>query len=183
MTIDELRTRLANARAEIIAAMDVEGEKAGADTAALVEQRIVSKGQKSDGGQLSPYSTKPVPAFLYFGKSRNQAGERAVRAAAKKKQGVSYRDFRGFNGLNVTPKNLQFTGRMWQGFGIVAVRKIADGVVEVEIGGKTPYSRLLLDAHSKREQTEITAPSKAEIQLVTNGIEQRLRGIIQRNLS
>lgn len=182
MTLDQFRQGIVRARAEILSSLQAEGGRAGADAAAMVEQRIVSKGEKAEGGQLSPYSTKPVPAFLYFGKSRNAAGEKAVRDRAKKRQGVSYRDFRALNGLNVTPKNLQFTGQMWQGFGITDVRVIGEGIVEVTIGGKNPRSRLLLAAHSEREKTEVTSPSKAEIQLVKNGVEERLRAIIQRNL-
>lgn len=183
MTIEQYRAGIAAAKAEILAGMQVEGGRVGADTAALVEQRIISKGEKAEGGQLSPYSTKPVPAFLYFGKSRNQAGEKAVRDRAKKKQPISYREFRSLNGLNTTPKNLQFTGEMWQGFGVVSVREIRPGVVEVEIGGKNPRSRLLLSAHSVRERTEITAPSKAEVQMVKNGMQQRVSDIIRRNLT
>jgi hypothetical protein len=183
MTIDELRNGIARAKAEILASLEVEGARVGADAAALVEDRIVTKGEKNTGGNLSPYSTKPVPAFLYFGRSPNQAGDKAVRDRAKKREGVSYREFRALNGLNVSPKNLQFTGEMWQGFGVIGVRKIGEGIVEVEIGGKNPRSSLLLAAHSDRENTRITAPSDRELALIKTGIEQRLKAIIQRNLS
>lgn len=183
MTIEQLRRGLANAKAEILASLPDEGKRVGADVAAQVEQRIVSKGETAEGGKLSPYSTKPVPAFLYFGRSRNQSGESAVRARAKKGESISYRDFRALNGLNTSPKNLQFTGELWQGFGIIGVQVIGTGIVEIEIGGTNARSKLLFGAHSSRENTEITAPSQKEIQLTVNGIEERLRAIIQRNLS
>ncbi len=183
MTIEQLRQGIANAKAEILANLPEEGGRVGADIAAQVEQRIVSKGETAEGGRLSPYSTKPVPAFLYFGRSRNQAGEAAVRARAKKGEGVSYRDFRALNGLNTSPKNLQFTGEMWEGFGVVSVQSIGYGVVEIEVGGKNARSKLLLNAHSKRENTEITAPSNKELDLVKTGIEVRLKEIVERNLA
>lgn len=178
MTFDEYRKGLQLAKAEILASVQVESERVGADAAALVEDRIVLTGKKADGSSFSPYSTKPVAAFRYFGKSRNNTGEVKVRSAAKKGQGVSYRDFRAFNGLNTTPKNFQFTGEMWQGFGVVSVVQIGTGVVQVEIGGKNQRSKLLLSKHSDREKTLLSKPSEQEIQIIKKGIEQRLNAII-----
>ena len=178
----QLRQSIANARRDLLSALSVEGATVGADAAALVEQRIVSKGENKDGGKLSPYSTKTVPAYLYFGRSRNAAGEAAVRKKAKERQGVSYRDFRQFNGLNTNVKNLQFTGEMWQGFGVTAVRQLRPGVVQVTIGGKNSRTASLLGYHSTREGTEITAPSDEEIRMITEGMNKRLVQIIQRNL-
>ena len=90
----ELIQGIRKAKAELLSNLLPQATITGADAAALVENRIVSKGERADGGKFSPYSTKGVAAFRYFGRSRNAAGERAVRDAAKKKQEVSYQDFR-----------------------------------------------------------------------------------------
>lgn len=175
----EIRSKVQRARAAIIAALEPEALRAGADAAALVENRIVDKGEKADGSRLSPYSTKPAPAFFYFGRSRNNAGENAIRKKAKAKQPVSYREFRQINGLNVEHKSLEFTGEMWQGFGPVSVRTIRPGVAEVTIGGKNERTRSLLGYHSDRERTEITAPSREEIRQISAGVISRLKIITE----
>lgn len=182
MNLTGFQQGLKKAKHEIQSALQGEGAKAGADAAALIEDRIVTKGEKNNGQKFSPYSNKEVPAFLYFGKSRNGAGESAVKKAAKDKQGVSYSDFRRFNGLNTNVKNFQFTGEMFQNFGVRSVRVIGQGIIEIEIGGKNARSNLLLKAHSEREDSELTAPSKNEVQLVVNGIQERIKTIINRNI-
>ena len=182
MDIQNLRTALQKAKSEIVSSLISEGNVIGADTAALIEDRIVSKGEKAEGGKFSPYSTKPVAAFRYFGRSRNGAGEAAVKKAAKEKRGVSYSDFRRLNGLNTNVKNFQFTGEMFQGFGVRSVKVLGQGIVEIEIGGKNARSNLLLKAHSEREGSELTQPSQSEVDLVSKGISERIKVIINRNI-
>jgi len=178
----DIRTGIQRAKAELLSALSAEGLRAGADTAALVENRIVTTGQTAEGGRLSPYSTKGVGAWRYLGRSRNAAGETAIRRRAKARQEVSYKEFRQLNGLNTDHKNLQFTGEMWQGFGVTAVRVVSTGIVEVTLGGKNTRTARLLGYHSERENTEISAPSRQESAAVAAGIVERLTKIIQRNV-
>lgn len=152
---------------------------AGADATALVETRIVHTGKKSDGTPLSPYSTKEVPAFFYFNRSRNNAGEKAVRSRAKRRESISYKQFRALNGLNTDKKNLEFTGEMWQGFGVTGVTIIRPGVAEVQIGGKNARARALLGYHSTAENTDIAEPSAQEVSQVQAAIAERLSKLIQ----
>lgn len=182
MSLEEIRQGILRAAAELQRELSAEALRAGADAAALVEDRIVMRGEKADGGALTPYSTKPAPAFYYLGRSRNNAGEAAVKARAKKRQSISYREFRQLNGLGVDHKSLDFTGAMWQGFGVKRVSVLRLGVVQVEIGGKNEYTGKLLGYHSAREKTEITAPSAQEIRLISAGIKDRLQSIIAKNV-
>lgn len=182
MNLDELRKGIKKTQDEILSALQSEGARAGADASALVENRIVSKGEKNNGQKFSPYSTKQVPAFLYFGRSRNSAGEAAIKKASKAKEGVSYSEFRRFNGLNTSVKNFQFTGEMWQEFGVKSVQVVSFGVVEVVIGGKNSRSNLLLGAHSKRENSELTEPSKTEIDQIAQAIQERIKRIVNKNV-
>jgi len=43
------------------------------DLIALVANRVVQKGQNFKGGSFSPYSSKTVAAWRFWGKSRTQA--------------------------------------------------------------------------------------------------------------
>lgn len=177
--LSEIRTQIQSVRARLSAALTTEALRAGADVAALVENRIVTTGRKSDGGTLTPYSNKPVPAFFYFNRSRNNAGEQAIRKMAKQRKGVSYKEFRTMNGLNVANKNLEFTGEMWQGFGVTAVREIQPGLYRVTVGGKNSRSDALLGYHSQRERTDVTEPSKKEIDQVKAALAERLEKILR----
>ena len=178
----ELIQGIRKAKAELLSNLLPQATITGADAAALVENRIVSKGERADGGKFSPYSTKGVAAFRYFGRSRNAAGERAVRDAAKKKQEVSYQDFRRMNGLGTSIKNFQFTGEMWQGMGVVDVRIISQGVAEVTIGGKNTRTTFLLKVHAEREGASLTENSKSEIKYMTEALNERIIRIINRNI-
>ena len=181
--ITTLRASLQKAKSEIQSALISDGNVIGADTAALIEDRIVSKGEKAEGGKFSPYSTKPVAAFRYFGRSRNAGGEAAVRKAAKEKKGVSYKDFRQFNGLNTSFKNFQFTGEMWQGMGVIGVKMLSFSIVQIEIGGKNERSKKLFSFHSEREKSNLTDPSKPELDIIGGTVGDRIILIIKRNIS
>ena len=181
-SLDQIQAGIRKARAELLAALEPEALKAGADAAALVENRIVSKGETHSGKRLSAYSEAEVPAFFFLGRSRNTRGENAIKRKAKKREPVSYREFRQLNGLNVTHKNLEFTGEMWQGFGVTGVQTLQPGVVVVSIGGKNERTRTLLGYHSEREQTQITQPSQQEIRAISAGVSARLVEIIKRHV-
>jgi hypothetical protein len=125
--LNEIRARFSGAKSFLLDELEREGLRFGADVSAVVENRVVSTGKNDIGTPFSPYSTKRAPAYLYLGKSRNNRGEGAIKQRIKKKEGVSYREFRELNGLNADKKNFEFTGEMWQGFGVVSSRKIAAG--------------------------------------------------------
>lgn len=181
-SIEGLKIGIQKARAELLEAIAPEALKAAADAAALVENRIVTTGANSQGGRLSPYSTTPVPAFFFLGRSRNNKGEAAIRKKVAKKQPVSYAEFRALNGLNIDKKNLEFTGEMWQGFGVVGATTVSPGIVEVTIGGKNARTKTLLGYHSEREKTNITQPSQAEMAAISAALSDRLIKIIVKNL-
>lgn len=178
-SLSEIRSKIQRARAAMLSDFRSEALAAGADAAALVETRIVHTGKKSDGTPLSPYSTKEAPAFFYFNRSRNNAGEKAVRSRAKRRESISYKQFRALNGLNTGNKNLEFTGEMWQGFGVTGVTIIRPGVAEVQIGGKNARTRALLGYHSTAENTDIAEPSAQEVSQVQAAIAERLSKLIQ----
>ena len=182
MDLAELKKGLARAKDELLANLQQSAAIIGADAAALTEDRIVKRGERADGAKFSPYSTKPVPAYFYFGRSRNAAGEKSVRAAAAARQGVPYAEFRRFNGLNTAIKNFQFTGEMWQGFGVISVKSVAAGIAEIEIGGKNARSELLLKAHSTREGIDLTKNSNTELLQIETAISKRVSSIIAKNI-
>lgn len=96
----------------------------------------------------------------------------------KKRQPVSYRQFRQFNGLNTDKKNFEFTGEMWQGFGVKSARQTRPGIFEVTIGGKNSRTDSLLGYHEAREGVDITEPSQQELNQIQAAIQARIAKLI-----
>jgi len=114
-----------------------------------------------------------IPAFWYIGRSLNAGGESKVKAAAKKKQGVSYKDFREFNNRPTDKKNFSFSNDMWRNFGVKEV-SFSGGVYRLEIGGKTADSQDKIDWMEGQEGRSIIAPSKAELNRALVSLTQKI---------
>lgn len=163
--LSEIQNRLKNLSSAVAVA--------GADLCADIADRIINRGQNDEGAKFSPYSTKQVPAFWYMGRSLNAAGEAKVKAAAKKKQGVSYKEFREYNNRPTNFKNFSFSQEMWRGFGVKSVEQ-KGGTYTLVIGGKTKESEEKIGWMSGQEGGSIIAPSAEEkrrlLQTLTNKV-------------
>lgn len=146
----------------------------GADLCAAIADRVINDGEGASGSKFSPYSTKKVPAFWYIGRSLNAGGENKVRAAAKKKDGVSYKDFREFNNRPTDKKNFSLSNDMWRNFGVLKVEKTGDAYLLV-IGGKTKGAQDKIDWMSGQEGRSIIAAAKDELKRL---IENLTKGIV-----
>jgi hypothetical protein len=178
MTLKELYDKTSRIIQRLDAEIERQAHRAGLDLVALVTNRVVQTGKDSKGSLFSPYSTNQVPAFLYFGKSRTGGGEARVRAAAKKGQRISYRDFRVLNNLNPGPKNFEFTGLMWRGFGVVKTEKTADGV-RVVLGGTNTVSDERITKNTERENKSIIQPSQQELAIISRNLQQWFLNIVR----
>ena len=145
----------------------------GSDLCASIAGRVINSGESSDGSSFSSYSTTPVPAFWYFGRSRNSAAEAKVKAAAKRKESISYRQFRGFNNLQEAPKNFSFTNEMWRGFGVKKAEYVG-GKYVLLIGGKTKESNERIAWMSGQEGRSIIAPNDQELNRLAKAITDKI---------
>lgn len=168
-------------KARILAELPTQAKTAGADLAALIKNRVVQTGKNAEGQSFSPYSEKEVPAYLYYGKSRSSQAEQRVRAKAKKREGVSYREFRNLNNLNTDIKNFEFTGEMWRG---VEVQETKQGQVSVVViaGGSQAVKDKLRYA-TEAERINILKPSKQELSIVQESLGAWMTGIIKQELA
>ena len=174
-------TKIDALKARILAELPTQAKIAGADLAALIKNRVVQTGRNAEGQAFSPYSEKQVPAYLYYGKSRSAQGENRVRAKAKKREGVSYREFRELNNLNTDKKNFEFTGEMWRG---VEVQESRQGQVSVVvIAGNTQEVRDKLRYATEAERINILKPAKEEIKVITDNLGNWMTGIIKSELT
>lgn len=177
MTLSEFENRLSRIESRLETEVEAQAARAGADLVALVTNRVVQTGRDSQGGSFTPYSTKGIPAFFFFGKSRNSAGENAVRAKAKNRQPISYKEFRALNNLNTSPKNFEFTGAMWRGFGVIAITRTPSGVA-VTIGGRNEDSAEKIQWGSEHEGKSIIKPSAEEIATVRANLQNWLKAVV-----
>jgi hypothetical protein len=146
---------------------------AGADLCADIADRVINRGERGNGGRFTPYSTNKVPAFWYFGRSLNQSGEAKIRAAAKRKEGVSYKDFREANNRPTGFKNFSFSQEMWRGFGVKNVQ-FSGAIYTLEIGGQNAESQQKIDWMTGQEGVSIISPSKTELERVVRRLENHV---------
>ena len=135
------------------------------DLIALIVNRVVQRGESSDGSKFTPYSTNPVAAFRFVGKSRRNSADKKVRAKVKAKTALSYKEFREMNGLKSDKKNFEFTNEMWRKFGIITF-VANNGNFKIEIAGTTASSQKKIEENSKRENKSIIAASAKEVNII-----------------
>jgi hypothetical protein len=162
MTVTELNAEITRLERLLSSGLSDVILVAGNSMCAEIANRVINTGKSDTGAQFTPYSTKPVPAYLYKGKSRNAAGEAKVQRAIKSRTPLSYRDFREANNLPGAPKNFSFNNDMWSHFGAKGV-KGAGGKYVLTIGGTTTDAQNKIEWLSDQEGKSIIAPSAQEL--------------------
>lgn len=172
MTVTELNAKLNQIEQRLLNLGD-EITREGATLCADIADRVINEGKGADGSRFSPYSTNEVPAFWYVGRSLNAGGEAKVKAASKKKQGVSYKGFREFNNRPTDKKNFSFSNDMWRGFGVKDV-KFSGGIYRLEIGGQNAESQEKIDWMSGQEGRSIIAASRDELSRLNKALTKQV---------
>ena len=82
----------------------------------LINDRILNEGIEGKS-----YSTNPLPAYFFTGKSISAGGEAKVKAKnkANKYKGVSYTEFREANNLQTNHVDLRLSGDMWRDMAVL----------------------------------------------------------------
>jgi len=177
MTLSEFQQKIDRALNRIDSELETQVAVAGNDLVALITNRVVQRGETADGGSFTPYSTTEVPAFFYFNRGRTSSANSTAKQKAKKHEEISYKEWRGLNNLNTSPKNYEFTGEMWRGFGVKSIQRTANGAT-ITIGGTTNTSEDRITWNSKQEGKSIIKPSKKEIEIVTANLNKWLNNVI-----
>lgn len=141
-------------------------EVAANDLVALITNRVTIEGKDQNGNSFSSYSTNPIAAGKLWGKSRTQEAERKVRALAKARGALSYKEFREINNLKTDKKNFEFTGEMFRKFGVVRNSSGPDGAFTVTMAGLTSEAQMKLDENSEQEGQSIIEASEEEKEII-----------------
>jgi hypothetical protein len=180
MTIPELIQYLRRVKSDLAKTRANEAYLLAREGLALIRRRIQTKGEKSTGAQLGDYSDTPLPPFFFFGRSANGAGEAKVKAAAKKGQKISYKDFRDFNNRETAFVDLTFTGAMWREMDAQITANSAEKTTAT-ISPRTERSRKVARYNSQR-YGDILGLSKLEISQLKEANRQRIIKIFRLNL-
>lgn len=162
----DIHGRLQEAERRLLANLQRIAVTGANDLSSLVSLRVVNEKKTATGGNFTPYSKTPVPAWFYRGKSRTSSADTAVSALAKKGQKLSYSGFRELNNLDGTNKNFEFTGEMWRGVGVTGA-VVSGPVATAYIGANTRPAQDKLKWTSTQEGRSVIEASGAELQKVS----------------
>jgi hypothetical protein len=179
MTAEQIRERLQRVEAELNGGplLIRAGLEAGQAIVAQIASRIRQKGEDEQGAPFTPYSTNQIPAWFYIGKSRNSGADSAVKQKAKRRETISYKEFRQLNGLKTERKNYEFTGELFRDFKVLNVTS-SGTVLTIEYGGATKQAADKLEWAKDDEGKSIILASKQEIEIAKTIIQNRINTII-----
>lgn len=161
---------------------------AGADLTAQIENRVQQTQKKAKGGKFSTYSTRPMLTSGTTKKSqrvwRTMAGSKEKRKhldwVTIKKAGKNvhlfelpggYAEMRRLEGFSNKHKSFEFTGAMWDKFGVTSLKTRKTGFT-IKLGGTTGYSQDLINIHSKREGIDIIDVSNKEQEFLSKNVDK-----------
>lgn len=176
MTIEQLRQRLNEAERQLPAVTAQAGKDAAKALAALVAARVRQRGQSVDGTPFSPYSTKETGAWRFIGRSRSGGAETEVRKRAKRRETLSYSEFRSINGLNTAPKNFEFTGETWRDFD--GTSNLSGTMLRIELDARRTDLKQRIEYLSDQEGANIVAVSDEEKRVASDLISSRIAQLI-----
>lgn len=173
MTIREFANRLSLIKNDLIKNRANEAFLIAKEALALVRRRVQNEGEKSDGTQFGDYSTEPLPAYFFFGKSLNASGAKAVQKAAKSGKGISYKDFRRANNRPTDKIDLTFSGAMWREMEVTIIANDTEKTTAA-VTPRTERSKKVAGYNSER-YGDILRLSKTEIGMLNAANLERVK--------
>lgn len=80
-----------------------------------IEERVKNIG-------VGDYSNNPVPAFFFYEKARNANGRKIIKEKEKKKEGMTWGEFRKAQGLQNDHVDLTYNGTMFRNIKLTNLR-------------------------------------------------------------
>lgn len=128
-SINDFRSNIQRAIAELRANRRTETTLMMLDELALIKARVINTGEKADGGDFGKYSEALVPYWFHGSNLKNaDFNVKKKQAELLKKKGyfASYKDWREINNRPVQFKNFSFTNEMWNGIRPLVVAEDQD---------------------------------------------------------
>jgi len=177
MSITGLKFNLANIVKQLNEGRQESALIFASDMIANVNDRLLNKGENSEGVKFPLYSETQLGEFISTANIYNSNKPSAIK---KRKKDTSYKATRILAGLPVDKRTHSFTGAMLQSIRPVVVENNTERTI-VEIKSSNPELQKILNYNSNRMKTNLMEPSKEEIELITDANQERLNRIIQTN--
>lgn len=147
----------------------------GEELIALVNDRLESKGEGSDGEKFPLYSKKPLSMANAI--KVIQQSNRPSAAKNLKPGQTSYDDIRKVLGLPTDRRTHVFTGDMLKSISAY-ITENSESVTVVEIRPKDSENQLKLNSNSFRMFTNLLSPNDKEVEFLNEVNRQRLNSAI-----
>lgn len=175
MTPEEFQNNLDNAIEKTVVGLFPVMQEAALGAKAMLRKRIQEQGLNKQ------YSTNKLPIFFFRGRGLQKGTERFLDKKSKEGEGVSYKEWRGANGLPTNNVRLTFTGKMMDGWNIPFVER-KGLVVKGSISGSSKEVQNKLKWNKSRFP-DFDKPNDAEKKIIIdNLIKPRLVELLQKNL-
>lgn len=173
MNIDEAIERIDRLIGAVEAEMPIISEEIATNAMALIINRI-----QQEGLQGRFYSENELPKFFFHDRELNEGGRRLLRN--KKKKGISYKEWRAANGLQVGHVDLTYSGRMFQNISVTGTVRIGDRFVTI-VGGvdKEVKDKLIWNARRFGDFFMVNDAEKRELEVLAS---KRFNDLIKRIL-
>ena len=106
----------------------------------LLKNRIINDGENAKGNKMESYSDNELPTWFFKGKGISAGADAKLKEKIDKGEGVSYKDWRGMNGLQTNHRDLKFSGDMWRDIDVLQTIKTNEGV-STFVGAKNSIAR------------------------------------------
>lgn len=146
----------------------------------LIQDRILNEGVEGER-----YSTNPLPAYFFTGKSISAGGEAKVKAKnkANKYKGISYTDFRQANNLQTNHVDLRLSGDMWIDMDVLESNRSGFKVI-TEAGSKNSITYQggqttgQVVGYLAERYGDFLTPTRQEEEILNNALDEELQNII-----
>lgn len=163
----------------------------GAGALAMIDRRVRQKGEKSEGGQFKPYSSKPtlIGASSFtskthsdkvFGKEKNKALDWVTYRGHKLAvMPGGYKQIREVEGRQTDHKDFERTSALWQSIHVIGTKETAPGRYQTSVGTENPASINKMQGIIDREASELLSLSDSEAQNLSNVLAEKLKTIFE----
>lgn len=167
MDINQFNNSINGLLSELTNDAPIIGARIAQSGLSLIHDRILNEGIEG-----KTYSTNPLPAFYFIGKSISAGGDAKVKAKnkANKYKGISYTEFRDANNLQTSHVDLRLSGDMWRD---MAVLESSGGLKNITTAGSKNSIRYK-DGQSTGDVVEYLAERYGDFLTPTNQEERIL---------
>jgi len=156
----------------------------------LIAKRVRGRGEKAEGGNFKPYSSKPsligatsftskVHADKVFGKKKNKSMEWVTYKGHKLAvlEG-GYKKIREIEGRQTDHKDFERTSEMWKSIHVLGTSQQGLGKYKTVVGSTVPRSITIMEGIADREGSQLLGLSQSEQRKLAEILGEKIKSIM-----